>query len=146
MTEFFIHIEKSKITNPQVFRKNLEGLKDGRYSVKIERKNKRSTNQNAYIHGVLFPEVMNGLREAGFDEVKTPEDAKVVCKSLFLKRNLVNKETGEVIEFIKDTHELTTVEMGEFIEDVIRWGSEYLNYQIPYPNEKITLNFLDNGH
>ena len=89
----------------------------------------------------MIPIVFKGLRDAGFDDIRTTEDAKAVIKSLFLKRAIPNVNTGEAIEFIQDTHKLSTVEFMEFIEAVIKWAAEYLNIHIPYPGEQINLNY-----
>ena len=83
--------------------------------------------------------VFDGLVAMGFAEVKTFDDAKMVIKALFCKRSIVNHDTGETIEIIKDTSALTKAEFNELIENVIKWGSEYLGIQIPFPNEQIDL-------
>ncbi len=114
---------------------------DGRYLVELSSLNKRSNQQNAYIHAVLFPEFKNALQGVGYN-IKSGEQGKEVCKKMFLTDRVVNEKTGEVLEYTKHTAELTKEEMGIFIEDVIRFAAEEMNYQIPYPNEALTLNFL----
>jgi hypothetical protein len=42
---------------------------------------------------------------------------------------------------VKDTSKLSTIEMNEFIESVIRYAAVNMNYEIPYPNENARLNF-----
>lgn len=135
----FISIEGGKITNRTAFQKFLNQHGDGRYYLKTESKNKRTNNQNRYIHGVLFPELGRALKNVGYsyaDEVV----AKSFAKRQFLTFKLVNHDTGEAVEYIKDTHELSTTEMNEFIESVIRFAAEYLNYEIPYPNEQVRID------
>lgn len=143
MHEFFIHISGNEIANKAAVSKAFNEVKkaDGRYLVKISKASKRSSDQNRYFHGPMLDIVFQGLREMGFNDVKSKEDAKMIVKSLFLKRSFVNEDTGEMIEYIKDTHALTKLEMNELIEDVIKWGAEYLNVQIPYPNEQLLLNY-----
>jgi hypothetical protein len=138
--ERFVTIRAGKIENPQGVRKAIAELPDGRYLVTIEKKNKRTNSQNAYIHAVLFPELANAFKDAGYEGI-TPQIAKVIAKNRFLKAQIVNKETGEVEEYTKDTSDLTTVEMNEFIDTVIRFASENMNYQICYPNEQTQLNY-----
>jgi hypothetical protein len=115
-------------------------LKDGRYLVKIEPKKKRTIPQNAYIHGVLFPELANAFKDAGYEGIDA-QLAKDIAKKEFLTRQIVNSETGEVKEYVKDTSKLSTLEMNEFIESVIRYAAVNMNYEIPYPNENARLNF-----
>lgn len=108
-------------------------VKDGRYHCRIDRKNKRSVNQNAYIHAVLFPELAKAFNSVGY-ECNT-DQAKSFAKKQFLTRHIVNKETGEYKEYIEDTHNLSKLEMVEFIDRVIQFAAENMNYGIRYPNE-----------
>lgn len=134
---FFIHISDGQIINKSVIRKAFAGLKNGRHQVTIESKNNRSIQQNRYYHGVVVPIVKDGLRDAGFGEVKSSADAHEILKYLFLKKRIVNEETGEVIELLGTTTILTTIEFNEFVDEIIRWASEYLGIQIPLPNEQM---------
>lgn len=101
----------------------ISGLKNGSYRVEFKKIDIRSVAQNDYLHGVVFPIVLHGLRNLGYDEIKDNEDVKVFLKNQFLKN--------------KRTRDLSKTEMKDFIESVIKWGAEYLSVQIPYPNEKI---------
>lgn len=139
MKEGFINITSGKIDNPTGLKKAIQSLPDGRYYWKLERKNKRSINQNSYIHGVLFPELAKAFIEQGykpFDE----EAAKDWAKRRFLTVRAVNEETGDVVEYTRKTSSLTTTELSEFIEDVIRFAAENLNYEIPMPGEQMRIN------
>jgi len=72
--------------------------------------------------------------------VKDNNDAHEVLKHLFLKKKIVNKETGELItEIAGSTAKLTTVEFNFFIEEIIKFGAEFLKIAIPYPNESIVM-------
>jgi hypothetical protein len=135
MTEFFLNIKLGQVDNRETLRKNLASLPDGNYIVTIKATKRRSLSQNAYIHGVLFPEALIALREAGYDEIRTVEHAKRACKYLFLKKQIFDEETGEVkLEWVKDTSELTKAEMSEFIESVIRWLANDFHHVVPPPN------------
>jgi len=138
MIQFFTTIKNGVINNPSVWRKYTSKA-NGHYIVQLIEQNKRSSQVNRYFHGVMVPIVFDGLVSMGFDEVKTLDDAKMVIKALFCKRSIVNHETGETIEIIKDTSALTKAEFNELIEKVIKWGAEYLGIQIPFPNEQIDL-------
>lgn len=140
MLETFITIESGKIKEKTKFQKFLFEVKDGRYLIKIEPKKKRTLPQNAYIHGVLFPELANAFKDAGYEGIDA-QLAKDIAKKEFLTKQIVNSETGEVKEYVKDTSKLSTLEMNEFIESVIRYAAVNMNYEIPYPNENARLNF-----
>ena len=137
--EHIIHITDGEITNKSVIRNAFKSLTSGRYLVKITKSNKRSLNQNAYYHGVVVPLVMTGLKDVGYSDIKSNEDAHEVLKYLFLKKKIGNVDTGEVIELLGSTAKLTTTEFMTFISDVQQWAAEFLNIQIPDPNEQIEL-------
>lgn len=135
--EFICHISNGEILNKSTVKKYFDQLIDGRYLVKIENKNKRTLPMNAYLHGVLIPEFRKALNSVGYAEVKNDDQAKLILKSMFLVDSVFNKETGEVIKYVKDTHDLTTIEMSELFEEVIRFSAANMDYQIPYPNEQL---------
>ncbi len=141
MPEAYFYIESGEITNKSVVAKMFAELKDGRYLLKILNKNKRTIPMNAYLHGVLIPEFRKALVEVGYDEVKTDEQAKLIMKAMFLKRQEVNHQTGEVIEFIQDTHNLTTIEMSTLFEEVVKFAAENMNYIIALPNEQLSIEY-----
>ena len=85
------------------------------------------------MHAVLIPCFREALNEAGYDEVRDDTQAKEIIKQMFLKRSVVNKDTGEVLEYVQNTSELNTLEMAELYESVWKFTSTYLNYTIPSP-------------
>lgn len=117
----------------QEYNKNLP---DGSYLVTIESTKKRTNDQNQYYWGVVVPAVYNGLREAGFNEVKSRDDAHLVMKSLFLKQHIPGKD-GEAFELIRSTTGLKTLEFSKYLMDIFQWASEYLGVVIPEPNEQL---------
>lgn len=137
--EFICYIQNGSIVNRSTVKKYFDRLADGRYLVKIENRNKRTLPMNAYLHGVLIPEFRKALNSVGYDEVRNDEQAKLIMKSMFLTDNIVNKETGETISYVKDTHQLTTIEMSTLFEDVIKFCAENMNYQIHYPGEQLSM-------
>lgn len=117
---------------------------DVEYSWEVKKyKKPRSLPQNAYLHAVLIPCFRDALYEAGWDEVKTDLDAKKIMKELFLRASKVNKETGELLEYVRDTSELNVEEMNILYEDVWRFCAETFHYKIPRPNEQGEM-FIDN--
>ena len=104
-----------------------------------KKKNKRSISQNAYLHGVVFPVACDGLNDVGYRV--SLEETKTLLKQKFLIKEFVNENTGEIIESIKDTSELTTTEMMDFIAEIQQWASEYLSVYIPDPNEELEIEF-----
>jgi len=122
------------------FLQDVSKFKDGDYVITVEkRKKKRSISQNAYLH-LLFTMFTNELNELG-NEFQMLE-VKELLKYKFLKIEVVNQETGQIIgERVKHTSELTTTDMMGFIENIIRYGAEMFHFNLPYPEEQINLEF-----
>ena len=130
-------ISGNQISNPKKMRKFFEEHENGTFLLTSKPVKSRSLMQNAYFHGPVLDLVLQGLRDAGFNDVQTPEDAKKIVKGLFLKKQFVNQETGHVIEYIEETHKLTKIEFCEFIEKIQQWSAEYLGVIIPDPNSQL---------
>ena len=101
-------------------------------------KKRRSNPQNSFYHGVVIPIMQQCLKDAGY--LMTNESVHDMLKLRFLKESiLVNEESGEYIERIKSTTELTTTQFSEYILDIQKFAVEYFNVVIPDPNQEITL-------
>jgi hypothetical protein len=138
-----LHIRNGEIVNKSTIRDLFNKIKevDGRGELTYTPFKKRSLPQNAFMHGVLIPEFRRALNSVGYSEVKTDEQAKLIMKSMFLRSTITNELTGEVVEYIKDTHSLTREEMAALYDEVIQFCAENMSYVIPYPNEILTINF-----
>ena len=107
--------------------------------IKIEKfKKKRSTQQNRFYYGVIIPIVQNCLKEAG--HIMTNESTHDLIKLKFLKETLfVNEITGEVIERIKSTTELSTSQFMDLLAEINNFTFEYFGVSLPSPNDDLTL-------
>lgn len=107
--------------------------------IKIEKaKKKRSTQQNRFYYGVIIPLVQNCLKEAG--HVMTNESTHDLIKLKFLKETLfVNEDTGEIIERIKSTTELSTSQFMDLLAEINNFTFEYFGVSLPSPNDDLTL-------
>ena len=118
----------------------LQSLSGQRVLLTIEKyKRKRTSSQNRYLHGVVFPMLQQRLLDLGWKEAVSIEWVKDLIKYQFLKMETVNEKTGEVITSIRATSSLTTSEMMDFIADIQQWSAETLELYIPDPNEQIQL-------
>lgn len=139
MPEFFIYKnDEGDITNLQVLADNLKELEAGRYLVRIERSNKRTLDQNAYLHAGVIPCLLHALRDMGYNDVENVKDAKVIFKGLFCKKDFVNEETGEVLTSPQDTRDMSTIELSEAIEKCGQWLAEK-GYYLPPPKSQLRL-------
>lgn len=102
-----------------------------------EKKKKRSNSQNSYYFGVVVTMVCLRLRDLGNDV--TIEETHDFLKANFNYKEIVKEETGEILKIPRGTSELSTIEFSEYIERVIRFGAEFLDIQIPLPNEQMEI-------
>lgn len=124
---------KLKIIHRGLFDSAIQSLGEAEVIITIEKKRrKRSNPQNSYYRGVVLPLVLRGLRDAGFENYRSEEQAHDLLKYRFLKVNEVNGN-GETFERIKSTTELTTSEMMDYIAEIQQFASEYLGVFIPDP-------------
>lgn len=137
MRELIVNISKRKIINMPELKEFFNKMKDGKHLLIVKDYRKRSLPQNAYYWGVMVPLIRRGLYDSGYDEVQTDEDAHEVIKHVHLKKRIVSKETGDVIDIAGSTAKLTIPEFNEFIERVCKWSAEWLNTYIPSPNEEM---------
>lgn len=142
MRELVIDMSNNSILNMDEFKQLFYGLKNGKYYLKLKDYRKRSIPQNRYYRGVVVPLVREGLYEAGYDEVKTNDDAHEVLKGLFHKKNVVNKLTGDVITTVLSTTEFTIPEFEKYIETICKWAAEYLGVIIPAPYQ-VYVEYID---
>lgn len=134
-----IHFPREK----WVYRDLKEAFGDqAKVTVEINSRRKpRSLPQNAYLHMVLqmiADETGNSL-----------EVIKSTLKSMYAKKPLLDKEgepiydkeTGETVNYIQDTRDMSTIEAMEFTENVRMFAQEFCGMIIPLPGENIDLNF-----
>jgi NinB protein len=137
MKELLIHIRDKRIVNMHEMRDVFNTLKDGKYLITIKDVRKRSVQQNRFYWGVVVPMVRKGLYEAGFDVIRTNDDAHSVIKQVVFKKDVINNQTGEMITVGGSTKEMSIPEFNEAIEAVCRWAAEYIGIVIPSPNEQM---------
>jgi len=114
----------------------LQSLPSGDYSITIAPNRKtRSTQQNAYLWGVVYPAVLFGLQDAGW-EIIDEEQVHEYCKQAFATREVINKDTGEVLSLPSSTARMQTAEFNVYVDKIKAFALEYLNVTIPEPNEE----------
>ena len=116
----------------------LNSLKVGNhYRVIIKDAKSRSLPQNAYYWAVIVPMVRKALYDLGYDEVKDNMDAHEVLKHLHLRKRIVSKQTGDVIDIARSSAELTIPEFNEYIENICRWAAQNIELVIPSPYQQL---------
>jgi hypothetical protein len=117
----------------------IKSLKDGRYQVEVSKLNKRSNQQNRYYFGVLVAMVQQGLNDIGTEVTK--EETHEFLKARFNYTEIVNTETGEVMQVPRSTTDLSKEQFSEYKDKIQRWAAEWLNIVIPDPGELLTMDF-----
>jgi hypothetical protein len=92
-----------------------------------ERKKGRSGPQNRYYFGVVVPIAQAGFRDMG--DILSPDQVHEFFKWRFLK---VQKNG---YEYAKSTADLSTVEFSDYVEQCAKFCAEFLNIEVPLPNE-----------
>lgn len=130
-----LHVYLAKEMQEMILR-NFAGMQ---VEVTIQKKRKaRSLPQLKYYWGVIIPVVQSGLFDAGYKVGK--EETHDFLKSMFLKVELVNEQTGEILQSVGSTSKLSTVEAMEYFQEITQWAAEFLNVEIPAPGEQIKIN------
>ena len=120
----------------QLLNEALDSLPIGDYVITITPNRKtRSTQQNAYLWGIVYPSVLFGLQDAGW-EITDEEQVHEYCKQVFAAREVINKDTGEVLSLPNSTARMQTAEFNVYVDKIKAFALEYLNITIPEPNEE----------
>ena len=133
--KYFGKVDDGKLT---IFQRNdmvsgLQNLGSGFVEIIIRLAGKRSSPQNRYYWGAMLPIVKEGLKGVGIEMSK--EQTHEMLKYRFLKREFITTD-GDILQSIGSTTELSTKEFNEYIESIQIWSAEYLNVNIPDPNEQ----------
>lgn len=120
----------------QLLGETIENLPIGDYVITITPNRKtRSNQQNAYLWGIVYPAVLFGLQDAGW-EIIDEEQVHEYCKQAFAAREVINKDTGEVLSLPNSTARMQTAEFNVYVDKIKAFALEYLNITIPEPNEE----------
>lgn len=130
-----------RVQNAKTFRDQLDALPKGKYKHTVEKYyNKKSNPQLGYLFAVIYPIVLKGLNDAGW-EYTSVDQVDVKCKTLFADQEILNRNTGEIESIPELKRDMTTTEMMSYIESIRQWCSEYLNTYIPEPGENFSIEF-----
>lgn len=136
--EFFVTKEGGRFKNTKKMEDFNKSLSDGRYRILIEPYYKRSTQQNRYYWGLVIPMVAEAFKELGHE--LSHEETHEFLKSKFNAKEVVNKDTGEVLNLPLSTTRLTKMEFSEYIEQIQRFGAMFLNINIPDPGQQMQID------
>ena len=116
---------------------------DGIYRIEVKKVRKpRSNDQNGWLWGCIYPMLLEALLDAGWEFVSV-EQVHEFFRAQMTADKVVNKHTGEIIEFPGSTAMMDTVTFSTYCEKLREYAREFLNIEIPDPdrfwkNEKNT--------
>lgn len=94
-------------------------------------RSQRSLAQNCYWWGVVIKTAQAAISEA-WGENLSDDETHVLMREAFLRRPVVDRNTGEVKAWITPSStELDTKEFGEFIEKAVAWLAETFGVVVP---------------
>lgn len=112
----------------------LKSACDGIYRIEVRKVRKpRSNDQNGWLWGCIYPMLLEALNDAGWEFVSI-EQVHEFFKSQMTADKVVNRHTGEIIEFPGSTATMDTVTFSTYCEKLREYAKEYLNVDIPDPN------------
>lgn len=95
---------------------------------------KRSDDQNEWLWGCIYPILLQALINEGW-EYTNVEQVHEFFKNRFTADQVVNKHTGEVIEFPMSTASMDTVAFSSYCDLLRDYAKEYLYIEIPDPDK-----------
>ena len=108
---------------------------DGLFHIEVKKIRKPRTNdQNGWLWGCIYPMLLDALLEAGW-EFTTVEQVHEFFKSIIAKESVVNRHTGEIVEFPSSTATMDTVQFSTYCEKLREYGREFLGIEIPDPDK-----------
>lgn len=79
--------------------------------------------------------IQDRLKDLGNEFTK--EEVHEFLKSRFHFQELVNEQTGEVIQMPRSTTIMTKGRFADYIADIQRWAAQFLDIYIPDPGEQL---------
>ena len=133
MRKFHIEKKRGLFDLKQVY-DNLITAPDGIYELIVKKVRKpRTIDQNGWLWGCIYPLLLEALLDAGW-EFTSCEQVHEFFKSQMTADKVVNKHTGEIIEFPGSTATMDTVTFSSYCEKLRDYAMEYLNLEIPDPD------------
>jgi len=112
--------------------KFISTCKDGKYIHEIKR---YSENRSLEQNRLMWAYTTIIANELGYEK----ETMHEIIKYKFLKREKVNEDGGEVLEYLKSTTKLTKPEFAEFIKQLQIWSAQTFNVILPDPETQLKI-------
>lgn len=94
----------------------------------------RTLNQNDWLWGCVYPILLDGLLDAGW-EFTSVEQVHEFFKKQMVQDKVVNYSTGEIVEIPRSTATMDTQQFSMYVDALRAYAEEFLNVTIPEPNK-----------
>lgn len=131
---YFSKVENGLLSKSasKAIRSDLTNFEGKRIVITISKaKSQRTVSQNA-LWWVYVTMIAN---ELGYSK----EEMHEVIKFKFMKCEKVNEKTGEVMQYLKSTTDLSKMDFADLINDLQRWAAESLGIVLPEPGQQIEI-------
>lgn len=123
-----------RVIQAKVCRESLDRLKPGKYRLTVEKYTKKASHsQFGYAYGYVYSSSLLALNDAGY-EFTNLEQVNDFWMTMFATKEILNRETGEIMKLPLHKSEFTTSEMVAYIDQIRNYCSEYLGVFIDDPN------------
>jgi len=120
-----------RILSREGFKASFDGLPKGRYRITVEKYvRKASTSQFGYLYSTVYPLALVALNDAGYEFTNT-DDVDMFFKALFANREILNRETGVIMNMPMTKSQFTTIDEMTYTNSIRDYVSEYLGAFIP---------------
>lgn len=108
---------------------------NGCYMINITKQHKgRTLNQNDWLWGCVYPILLDGLLDAGW-EFTSIEQVHEFFKKQMAQDKVVNFTTGEIVEIPKSTATMDTQQFSMYVDALRAYAEDFLNVTIPKPDK-----------
>ena len=132
-----------RVLQAKVLREMLDRLQSGKYRLTVEKyARKAAASQLGYAYGYVYSSSLLALNDAGY-EFTNLEQVNDFWMMMFATKDILNRETGEIMKLPLHKSEFTTSEMVAYIDQIRTYCSEYLGVFIDDPNVEWKKNNKD---
>ena len=128
-----------RVVNSSDFYQQINTLK-GRYRLVVEKyRRSKSQPQLGYLFGCVYPMFLRAAIDAGWEDLTSVSDVDTWCKAMFAGRDIVNRQTGQIMTVPGMKRDMTTTELSAYTNQVRDYAAEYFNTYIPEPGTQIEI-------
>ena len=123
-----------RVQNKKTMQSDLLTIEKGKYRITIVKyRKKASHSQFEWLYGSIYPLMLIALNDAGY-EFTNVDQVDVFCKTMFANKELLNRETGEILKVPLSKSEFVTVDHMAYCSNIRAYAAEYLSTNIPDPD------------